>query len=29
MPEDFTRIAAERSPNNMSTTPEMDRSGLI
>ena len=29
MPEDFTRIAAERSPNNMSTTPEVDRSGLI
>lgn len=29
MPEDFTRIASERSPNNMSTSPEVDRSGLI
>ena len=27
--EEFTRIASERSPNNMSTTPERDRSKLI
>tara|TARA_B100000787_G_scaffold42746_2_gene30408 strand:+ start:1147 stop:2769 length:1623 start_codon:yes stop_codon:yes gene_type:complete len=29
MPEEFTRIASERSPYNMSTSPEWDRTNLL